>query len=144
MFEFVTDTATMCIYDLAALKHRRFDTADWWSIRAEEISEVNQGNAAFINLGRDGTFVVVIESDMDSTEWLKCKLNVPSGNVFVGAAEEVTSAGLEPECIRGGKWLQVAPGAYVLSIGRIDDRIYLDLKRFDGLSVNSLSAPLRI
>jgi len=144
MFEFVTDTATMCVYDLEALKHRLVDAADWWSLRAEEMSEVSQGNAAFINLGKDGKFVVVTDSGQDSTGWLKCNLKVPSGRVFVGAAEEVTSDGLEPECIRGGEWLQVAPGTYVLSVGRIDDRIYLDLKPFDGPSVNSPSAPLRL
>jgi hypothetical protein len=29
--EFVTDTATMCIFDIACLKHRFDDDIDWWS-----------------------------------------------------------------------------------------------------------------
>ena|SRR5581483_12130698 len=143
-FEFVTDTATMCIYDLGTLKHRLNDTADWWSIRAEEMLEVNKGNIAFVNLGSDGKFIVDTDSGLGSEGWLKCNLRIPSGRVFVGAAEEVTGDGLEPECIRGGRFLQVTPGTYVLSIGRANGRICMELKLSDGPSDNSLSAPLRI
>jgi hypothetical protein len=143
-FEFVTDTATMCIYDLGALKHRLDDTADWWSIRSEEFLEINAGNVAFINLGGDGKFVVDTDSGLDSSGWLKCNLKVPTGKVFVGAGEEVTGDGLEPECIRGGGFLQVNPGIYVLSVGKISGRICMALKRSDGPSGNSISVQLRI
>ncbi|MDR6110526.1 hypothetical protein QE451_002187 [Paenibacillus sp. SORGH_AS338] len=48
----MTDTATLCIYDLQALKHRLEDTSDWWSIPEDELLEVNLGNIAFLNVGR--------------------------------------------------------------------------------------------
>ena len=51
---FVTDTSTMCVFDIASLKHRLEDDADWWSIPDAELKEVNQGNVAFLNLGIDG------------------------------------------------------------------------------------------
>lgn len=50
----VTDTATLCLYDLAALKHRVEDTSDWWSIPEDELAEVNAGHCLFLNLGADG------------------------------------------------------------------------------------------
>ncbi|WWM60110.1 DUF6386 family protein [Paenibacillus tundrae] len=49
-FSFITDTATMCIYDLGTLKHRLQDTVDWWSIPEDELAEVNAGHCLFINL----------------------------------------------------------------------------------------------
>lgn len=54
----VTDTATLCLYDLAALKHRLEDTSDWWSIPVDELAEVNAGHCLFLNLGADGVYEV--------------------------------------------------------------------------------------
>lgn len=53
-FEFTTDTATICIYDIDALKHRLNDDADWWSVEKDELEEVNKGNVMFVNIGNDG------------------------------------------------------------------------------------------
>jgi hypothetical protein len=50
-FSVVTDTATVAVFDLEAIRHRMNDTADWWSIAEDEILEVNQGNIAFLGLG---------------------------------------------------------------------------------------------
>jgi hypothetical protein len=107
----------MCVFDLKAIKHRLHDDADWWSIPAEELEEVNAGNVAFLNLGTDGVFTVdVVEEQCPGgvTSLLRC----PSGRVFIGAGEEVTSDGLEPEGIRGGGFLEIAPGNYELSAVR--------------------------
>lgn len=46
-FSVVTDTATLAIFDLQAIRHRMSDTFDWWSIQGDEISEMNKGNIAF-------------------------------------------------------------------------------------------------
>ncbi|WP_431089630.1 DUF6386 family protein [Paenibacillus sp. 8b26] len=47
-FQFTTDTATLCIFDTEALKHRLDDEPDWWSIEEDELGELNQGNVAFL------------------------------------------------------------------------------------------------
>ena len=41
---FDTDTATLAIFDPAALAHRITDTADWWSIAEDALAEINAGN----------------------------------------------------------------------------------------------------
>jgi hypothetical protein len=35
-----TDTATICIFDVAAMKHRVNDVGDWWSIPSNELTDV--------------------------------------------------------------------------------------------------------
>ena len=70
--EFVTDTATMCIFDPASLKHRLDDDCDWWSIADSELEEVNRGNVAFLNLGSDGVYSFTLEKDR------KCSTNPQS------------------------------------------------------------------
>ncbi|MGM1019737.1 MAG: DUF6386 family protein [Bacillota bacterium] len=54
-FHFTTDTATFCLFDTEALKHRLDDEPDWWSVEEDELGELNQGNVAFFNLRADGT-----------------------------------------------------------------------------------------
>ncbi|MFK4304403.1 MULTISPECIES: DUF6386 family protein [unclassified Paenibacillus] len=49
-FQFTTDTATLCVFDTEALKHRLDDEPDWWSIEEDELGELNQGNVALFNL----------------------------------------------------------------------------------------------
>lgn len=48
VFSFTTDTATLAIFDLQAIQHRKSDTADWWSILDDEIGEMNKGNIALL------------------------------------------------------------------------------------------------
>lgn len=117
--EFITDTATLCIFDVAALKHRLSDDCDWWSVPNEEIEEVNKGNVAFIGLGNDGKFTIYLLDELaDGSDYASFMLNCPSGKVFIGAGEEVTGDGLEPEGIRGGAFLNVQPGPQSLRVRR--------------------------
>lgn len=113
-FKFVTDTSTLCVFDLECLKHRLDDDADWWSIPSDELLEVNNGNVAFFDLADDGEFIVNLFDNINNPKF-RTNLKVPSGKVFIGAGEEVTSDGLEPECIRGGTIIDLKPGNYVLS-----------------------------
>ncbi len=53
-FSINTDTATLAIFDPAALAHRKSDTADWWSIEADAAAEQAQGNVIFMDLLADG------------------------------------------------------------------------------------------
>ncbi|HET6252410.1 MAG TPA: DUF6386 family protein [Tepidisphaeraceae bacterium] len=122
--QFASDTATLCVFDLLALRHRLNDDADWWSIAEEELTEVNKGNAAFIGLGDDGVYVVEIGDGGETSEIapaVEIRLKFPSGRVFIGAAEEVTSDGLEPEGIRG-RLVSFQPGNYRITLARVEAR----------------------
>jgi hypothetical protein len=122
-FDFTTDTATICIYDLDALKHRLNDDADWWSIEEDELEEVNQGNVCFVTIGSDGKYLVeIINSNTNNNlNFVRCNIKVPSGRVFIGAGEEVTSDGLEPECISGGTFINLKPNNYLVTLYRVND-----------------------
>ena len=113
-FKFVTDTSTLCVFDLSCLKHRIDDDVDWWSIPEEELSEVNLGNVAFLGLGTDGEFAVEVVNSI-SQPIIKTNLKVCSGKVFIGAGEEVTADELEPDCVRGGGFISLDVGNYILS-----------------------------
>ena len=81
--EFVTDTATLCVFDLASLSHRLDDDADWWTVPGEELLEVNAGNVAFIGIGEDGKYILEISELLDDEScvvFLKC----PSGRIIQG------------------------------------------------------------
>lgn len=88
---FVTDTATMCIFDIACLKHRLEDDVDWWSIPEAELAEVNRGNVAFLNLDSDGKYWFTFVNELQCPQ-VEMNLRAPSGRVFLGAAEEVTGS----------------------------------------------------
>lgn len=131
-FQMVTDTATLCLYDLAALKHRFEDTSDWWSIPEDELSEVNAGHCLFLNLGADGVYEVEwsledAEVESDSDDVVKREkvyhLQVPSGHVYLGAADDVTGGELEPDETCEGVMFQLNPGNYACIISREASRI---------------------
>lgn len=128
----VTDTATLCLYDLAALKHRTQDTSDWWSIPEDELTEVNAGHCLFLNLGADGVYEVEwsledaeVKSDSDHVAEREkvYHLQVPSGHVYLGAADDVTGGELEPDETCEGVLLQLKPGNYACIFSREASRI---------------------
>ncbi|MDP1978672.1 DUF6386 family protein [Undibacterium sp.] len=141
-FKFVTDTATMCVFDLACLKHRLEDDADWWSIPSAEIQEVNNGNVAFLNLDSDGKYSVSIVDAIAEPD-VSVNLKFNSGRVFFGAAEEVSSDGLEPEALRGGMFLEFPVGFYALHIKKTGSSISLVIETSD-ISTNSFCRVVRI
>ncbi|PXX44840.1 DUF6386 family protein [Undibacterium pigrum] len=141
-FEFVTDTATMCVFDLACLKHRLEDDADWWSVSSAEIQEVNNGNVAFLNFKSDGKYFVSIVDTIDEPD-VSVNLKLNSGRVFFGAAEEVSSDGLEPEALRGGIFLEFPVGLYALHIKKTGFSILVAIKISD-ISTNSFFSVVRI
>ncbi|APB71722.1 hypothetical protein PPYC1_15690 [Paenibacillus polymyxa] len=141
-FQFTTDTATLCLFDTQALKHRLDDDPDWWSIEEDELGELNKGNVAFLNLGADGTYEVVMTDHIDKPA-VRLFLKVPSGNLFIGAGEEATGGGLEPECVWGGTFLSVQPGLYECLASKEDNRIYLSLKK-ESEGSNSFTGLIRL
>ncbi|MBI0552028.1 DUF6386 family protein [Pectobacterium parmentieri] len=125
-FNIFTDTATIVIFDLQSLKHRITDTANWWSIEEDEIDEINNGNAVFLNLGSDGEYLInIVESlnDYDDVAYI----NVPSGNIFIGAGEDTTGGDLEPDDINSvsGYFIKLPPENYAVRFKRVDSNIYI-------------------
>lgn len=145
-FQVFTDTAALCLYDLAALKHRVEDTPDWWSIPEDELAEVNAGNCLFLNLGEDGQYEVHWSLD-DSVKEVETArvyhLRVPSGTVYLGAAGDVTGGELEPDESCGGMLLQLEPGNYACRVTKEDNQIWIVMKP-SLQSENSLSDLIRI
>jgi hypothetical protein len=144
--QFITDTATLCVFDLGALKHRLNDDCDWWSVPDEELAEVNQGNVAFVGLAEDGKFSVAWDNELEARDAdVSFLLNCPTGRLFIGAAEEVTGGGLEPEAVRGGALIEIAVGTYKLLIRRVGSReLAHRLIPIAGPARNSFAAPVRI
>ena len=143
-FEFVTDTSTLCVFDLAALRHRLQDDApDWWVW--EQVEELNAGNAAFLDLGSDGAYRGTLSTTPLEKWQFQVNLSCPSGQVFVGAAEETTSSGLEPDCGRGGLMLRVAAGTYELKARKLSgNTLELSLCSHEGGTQNEFNEPLRL
>ncbi len=142
-FEFVTDTATMCIVDPAAIRHRITEDYDWWTLPQAELLEVRKGNALFVSLGSDGKYLVELKNDQVA-DCRSAKITFPSGRIFIGAAEEVTCEGREPIGDRGGVFLDVSPGTYLFEFSRTASRISVAYRRVEGDSANQVDGPLTI
>lgn len=132
----MTDTATLCIYDLQALKHRLEDTSDWWSIPEDELLEVNLGNIAFLNVGADGLYTMQQVDEIEQPV-VQLWINVPSGQLYAGAAENVTGGELEPEDGDSGQYITVEPGVYHLKIAVIQQNIEFALLRTEQAIANN-------
>ncbi|MEO2206636.1 DUF6386 family protein [Paenibacillus pabuli] len=134
-FQFVTGTATMCLYDLASLKHRVEEPSDWWSIPQDELAEVNAGHCLFFNLGADGMYEVAWRVDISETDGEMQEmqgvqvfhLQVPSGSVFLGAAEDVSGGELEPNESCEGITLPLQPGNVACMVSREGNHISLTI-----------------
>lgn len=118
-FSFSTDTATLTIFDLSSLSHRISDTSDWWSIPEDEMDEINKGNVVFLNLGSDGNYLVEIHDDIPD-DFGSLNLNIPSGKVFIGAGEDTSGGGLEPNGSDyiSGEFINLSPGVYQVKFKR--------------------------
>lgn len=143
-FSFTTGTATLSIFDLASLKHRVSDDPDWWSIPEDEIDEINKGNVLFLNLGDDGDYTVEIH-DVIKGIYSTLSLKVPSGKVYIGAGEDTSGGGLEPDesDYMSGVFFELTPGDYDINFKKIDDKIILSLK-IDGESTNNIKELIRL
>jgi len=95
-FHLHTDTATLAIFDTQAIRHRLDNTCDWWSLPHDELLEINAGAIAFLNLSSDGTYPIRVQASLTNEEG-SVYLRVPSGQVFIGAGEDTTVGGLEPD-----------------------------------------------
>lgn len=119
-----TDTATVCIFDPAALRHRVDDVGDWWSIPRNELQELVSRNVAIFNLGGDGAYEVRLRRSLPRAD-VQVSLTAPSGRLFIGPGEEISGGGFEPNGQWGGFFVDVAPGDY--EIGALRDGARLDI-----------------
>ena len=137
----------LCIFDLAALRHRLSDSPDWWVWpHNEQINELNAGHAAFIDLGADGTYRGTLSYKPLEIWQIEASLCCPSGQIFIGAAEEATADGLEPDCTRGGLMLHLPKGVLQLRANGLPAGLLeLSLCPHQYKEVrNSFIAPLRL
>jgi len=123
----VTDTATICVFDLGAMTHRIHDVGDWWSIPAAREAEIKCGNALFLNVGDDGVYQVHVTGVIDPNTTGYC-LAAPSGRVFIGPGEEMSGAGFQPTGEWGGFFVQVEKQHQKVTVGREGDRITINLQ----------------
>jgi hypothetical protein len=145
-FHFTTDTSTLCIFDVAALRHRVEEDADWWVHPPNvQVEELNSASAAFIDLGTDGAFSGALSEEQLANPALSFVLLCPSGRFFLGAAEETSSEGMEPDCTRGGLLLSLQPGLYQVSLSRPGSRVLqIGLSPSAAHPSNAFTAPLRL
>ncbi len=143
-FSIFTDTATLSIFDLGAIKHRVSDAPDWWSIVEDEILEINKGNVAFLGLGDDGSYTIKV---LDSIENAAGTLNLhfPSGKVFIGAGEDTSGGDLEPDGsdVIQGETLDFAPGHYSMGFARAGNTIELCFT-LTSEKHNAIKEPIRL
>ena len=139
---FKTDTATLIVVDPACVRHRLDDDADWWSVPADEVVEINRGNALFVNLGSDGDYDLDVTTDVPPAG-AKCAdalIRNESGRFFVGAGEHMTSEGMEPEAAHGNVYVECPPGTYRVVVRMIGAALSVKLTPSDGPAVNAFPA----
>ncbi|WP_192876777.1 DUF6386 family protein [Pseudomonas syringae] len=95
IFSFSTDTATLAVFDLDALKRRVKDTCDWWSIIEDELLEKNKGNIACFGLGQDGRCDIEILTTYQENV-TSLKIFCPSEKVFIGSGDDISGGELSP------------------------------------------------
>lgn len=122
-----TDTATICIFDLAAMQHRKNDVGDWWSIPRDREQEAAKRNAMFVDVGDDGHYRIEVSQTSDNPLSGFC-LATPSGRVFVGPGEEMSGGGFEPTGEWGGMFLFVDGPHQKVSVTRREDVIAINLQ----------------
>ncbi|MFZ6757922.1 DUF6386 family protein [Undibacterium sp. Ji50W] len=146
-FPFSTDTATIAIFDVAALKHRLNDVGDWWSVPTFELAEVNLGNVLIIALGQDGTYTVdVTDKTFAEVKCLSGMLKCPSGQIYIGAGEDISGGGFDPENTRhlSGRVIHCPPGTYQVNVSRKGSSISIFFASSQGSGSNAFRQPLEL
>jgi hypothetical protein len=148
-FAMTTGTATVCVFDLEALKHRVGDYADWWSDEDEELKEVNAATVVFVALGADGRYEVAFRTDgrfKESHRVVSGFLKCPSGRVFVGPGEDVSGGDLEPDRRQtSGRLFGIPAGDYIFEVCRLGSwEIGVSLSPTDAAEGNAFEAGLSV
>lgn len=148
-FEYITDTATIAVFDIQSLKHRLDDIGDWWTIPEDEVLELNEGNLIIAALPGDGKYSgTIVDGDItDFEHCLSANLDCPSGDVFVGAGEHITGEEMEPKdwpYLRGAM-VRLDPGNYKVSLHLNEGfKIRVRFERNSEALKNSFDWPLEL
>jgi len=126
--EIVTDTASVAVFDLAALVHRVDDECDWWADPGDELKELRARNLLIVGLGSDGIYEVEV-TDTQVENASVFSLLAPSGIIFVGAGEGLSGGGYQPNGSGSGYLISVDAGEYSVSVGRVGDVLQVGLVR---------------
>jgi hypothetical protein len=136
--QFITDTSTLAVFDPEALIHRIDDDGDWWTYPDEAVlTEINNGNVGIIDLGTDGRYDLRLHEEFDPQ--VTIQLRTPSSRIFIGAGEEISGGGLQPEAIRG-VFLELKSAAVLVSLRRIGCQIDCRVEPNLGSPSNSFSS----
>jgi hypothetical protein len=124
-FRFSTDTATLAVFDPARLHHRLADSADWWSIPRDEVTEINRGNMFSVSTGSDGCYETEVFAGVvpDESPYIEAFILCVSGRIFIGPGEVIPSDGLSTTDEFGGRFLDIPPGTYHVRISRPGRRL---------------------
>jgi hypothetical protein len=140
--EIATDTASLIVFDLAALAHRLDDECDWWADPNEELAELKKRNVLIVGLGSDGYYDVEVGNyAIEGAPTFS--LQAPSGTIFVGPGEEITGGGNEPDGQWGGYFVSVEPGDYAVSAGRTQGTVRVGIVKADAFD-NDAAEPVLI
>ena len=134
--QFTTDTSTLAIFDPEALRHRIDDDGDWWTYPDDAVlSEINRGSIGIVDLGSDGRYELRQQDEFDPQTIFR--ISTPSGRIFVGAGEEISGGGLQPEAIRGGFFLVADAQAALVALRRDGRLIKYRIEPFSGTPNNA-------
>lgn len=139
--QITTGTATLAVFDPSSIAHRATDDADWWSVPRDELEEVNKGNVLFVGLGSDGTYEIEVHRGIGELggeqAQVVAQLRVRSGCIYIGAAENVPSAGFGPETVHGGCLVAVRSGTCEVRVSRLSPvRIAVEYQHSGNASAN--------
>lgn len=136
-----TDTATLAVFDLARLRHRLADPADWWTWPPDVLADLNAGNVLPVDLGADGVYTVTVHLDADrpaedATPRVSGLVGCDSGALVIGPGEDITGGGLEPDGFR----LPCRDGTYRAWVAALDEgELAVWLELVAGLPVNQFT-----
>ena len=150
-FNFITDTSTLCIFDIENLKYKLDDPhLDWWTIPEDEVLELNKGNLIIAALPADGKYKVCLETDFSSNfaHHVSANLSCKSGEVFLGDGAHITGDGMEPHnwgSHLSGRFLNLEPGNYKLDLYFFEDyKIAVTFCKNTDVKFNDFITPLQL
>jgi hypothetical protein len=123
---FATDTATIAAFDPEVLRSRIGDDCDWWCGDFITLDEMANGDIALVSTGADGVYKVRVTSDAlraaersYACESVTLGVRVESGQLFVGAGEELPGAGdtvCRTDSNRRGFFVDAPAGLYTVEV----------------------------
>ncbi len=138
LFYFVTDAATLTVFDPVTIAHRS-NEEDWWIIsNLASVPEIANGVMAIVNLDADGVYNLRVTTDSLTTDeknfavdMVTMGVEIQSGQIFIGRGEVIPMSGnsfdSQPLTEDDGQLLQYPAGKYILHIYAIKQQDQVEL-----------------